>query len=229
MSLTLCLPFFFTGLSQATPLGITILSQSHHIRGEAGSNSLPGEVYSSYDMTSNGPLHSRADGLTQDYGWLDPEVAESWAGDFSVRTFAQRLNGKATAASTYLFQSEFDNLAFDVTVHDDSTHESPVIRYSLVNATTGVQVLSNLYDWSHHASWESNFLHSTEHFDLSLNHEDIYELQLYVNGWGGDCIANTFLDVDMVSVVPNPEPATILLFSVGLAGLAGARRKKKEI
>ena len=226
LSLTLCLPLFVCSHSHASPLGINILSQNHHIWGEAGSNYRREEVYRNYDVTSDGPLHSRAEGFTEDFGWLDPEVAESWAGDFRVRTFTQRWNGEALAESTYTFQAESDKLVLDVIAYDDSTHQAPTIWYDIVNTVTGIQVSSSRYDSAHHDAWRGGFLDTTEHLELSINHDQIYELHLFVNGWGGDDVASTYLSVNLESVVPNPEPATILLFSLGLAGFAGLKKKK---
>lgn len=228
-SLILCPLLLLANFSHATPLGINIFTENNHIWGSAGRTSYSGGIYNSYDLTSNQPLHYRVEGSSASFGTT--AVAESWAGDFKVESFSALWSGEATAQSTYTFQPEFDTLIVDVTAYDYSTHQCPTIWYSLTNTSSGEQLLYNLYDSLNDFDYHPSFTVQVakEHFEINVNNKNIYELQLYVQGSGGDDIENTYLQWNMTSSpAPIPEPCTVLLFSAGLAGLAAGLKRKKE-
>ncbi len=217
-----------TSSSYSSSMGIDVLSETHHIYGWAGDNSAEG-VSVGYNITSKHPLHYRTDGIYYFDPYYDQAVAESWAGDFNLKTYSERWEAGAYAESTYIFQPEFSSLILGVTAQDDSTHESPTIWYSLTNLSSREQLIYDIYNIYHHEDWENYVLNHSEHYSLSVNPENTYELQMFVYGWGGDNTATTSLDVTISSRMhPVPEPTTIILFGTGIVGLFGAMLRKKK-
>ena len=209
-------------------MGMDILFETHHIYGWAGDNSAQGERVG-YNITSNHTLHYRTDGIYYFDPYYDQAVAESWAGDFNLKTYTERWEAGAFAESTYIFRPGFSSLTLDVTVHDDSSHESPTIWYSLTNLNSREQLIYDIYNFHHHEDWENYVLNHNEQHSLFVKPENTYELQMFVYGWGGDSTATTSLDVTISSRInPVPEPNTIILFGTGIAGLFVARLRKKK-
>ena len=210
-------------------MGVNILAEKHHIWGEAGDNSSPGEIYNNYDFTSNQPLHYRVGGASWwdcSYTISDLAIAESWTGNFNVETYVLRSKGEATAESIYIFQPEFDSLVVDVSALDSSTHQNPEIMYSLINRSTGEQLLYNRhglgYIWNNY-NYSENYFHIDEHHEIAVDPNYIYELQLYVNQYGGDGDAKTYIRCEITSS-PISEPTTMLLFGVGFTSLVLLKR-----
>ncbi len=72
---------------------------------------------------------------------------------------------------------------------------------------------SNSIQFPHNPVWEAQYYKKTDGSFGWISRENIYNFPLRIDGEGG---------------APVPEPATLLLFSLGLAGFAGSRMKKRK-
>jgi hypothetical protein len=231
LSLTFICALFTISYSQASVMNIDVLSRSHHIYGAAGQND-PNYVYNTFDINSNSPVHYRVDGTSTDYSGFygfDPNAAEAWAGDFSVRTLALRWESAVIAESIYTFQPKNNSLVIDVEASDSSHHQYQDLWLSITNLNTGENLLYDAYNLDHpnnqyhHDDWVT---YITDQYLLSVDSKSTYELHMYATGWGGDDMAGTYVNVAMAAV---PEPTSIALMIMGLVGLGMTSRKSRSL
>jgi PEP-CTERM motif-containing protein len=204
------------GILNATP--INILYETHRVYGESGN-----EMIDYYNTTASSGVTGKALGVTKKKGIYYDLIAESDAGSFSVGTYSELYWSRAAAESSYIFtpQSVGITLSLNATSSFDAQH----LQYSsayLKNLNTN-EVLLNFNTGLGFPSYENGFEFDFSYiFFLSLS--DSYELTLISTSEGGDeGYTETRLSASF-DVQPVPEPATFLLFGVGLAGVVLRKR-----
>lgn len=209
--------------------GIQILSEIHHVWGNAGEDSYPGEKLEQYDFVSRQPVYGSASGA---YYWMYPDSLEAsysnaFAGNFQIELNAGRWSADAFAESTYVFVSEFNNLIVSAFGGADQTHMADSVSLSLVDLTTGSDVFR--YSFNAYLSqsivnifpiYSFNFTES-----LSIDPGHLYQLSLYGEATRGDSPANSYLVCDILSQpIAMPESGTGMMLFIGLLALSKKRR-----
>jgi hypothetical protein len=217
----------------ASATGINILSETNHIWGWAGQDDTPGEISEKYDKVSNQAISASASGYYFDYGQLELSKSSASAGNFDIALKAGRWSARALGESTYTFTSDYTNLSLSAFGYIDNTCGLDYAALSLTDLTID-KTIFNYYSYGeppvYYHVYDFNF---TEELNIDPNHT--YQLYMFAEAGTGDSFSFSRLNCNISSQqstpcpgpTPIPEPATMLLMGTGIAGLIGARRKKK--
>lgn len=226
-SLILFLSLFgVTAAALASPIGINVLSEEHHIWGE-GSYEFS---FDSFDITSTGPVSTSVTGSFQGGGTttLTPASAGNFEIDVDAPTYSY-----AAGQSTYTFTADHDSVNLFA---EGETYSSPgmnVVEISLVDLTSRTELFHFRRGWA----WPNpplpdplppygqiSFLES-----LSINSNHVFQLSMFAEAKWADDYSNSNITVALSSTpTPTPEPTTMLLFGTGFTWLAGNGLRKKR-
>lgn len=209
------------GTVWSAPTGIDLLSQQHHVRGSAGSETQfsPGGTEATYDETSPNPLDISVTGTYIDPLMVEiPLTARSQAGNFRVQTDAVYFFSQANAESMYAFTPDADVRAltlqargegFGVGLSDESN-----VRLTLSDRTAGVQLedFAAPTVWIDETTWDFTWDRT---YPMDATH--VYNLTLFAFAGGGDGERGALLAVDLVPVIPAPGALFLGVFGAGLA------------
>lgn len=179
------------------------------------------------------PLYNQMTGWTNMQGWLS---SQGWI-DSGLPAAGKRIDGDIP-----YWGSEFPDGLLSLHPAGNGTHSDVIIQWTA--PTTAI------YDISWTFVRENNgysggvnaliFNNSTQVYSshlgpnqltsssqtLSLSIGDVLSFGINDAGWGnGD---SSGFNAVITTPTPTPEPATMLLMGTGLAGLIGARKKKKK-
>ena len=220
ITVTILAVLAFSRLANATPL--EVLFETHHVYGRSGN-----EKIEEYDETSfYSPVTGSATGKSKIHEQIYELSAESYAGNFTVGTYTQLEYCQSIAESSYIFQPQSDGIRLSL----NSTYSGDSLSWqynSVILTNLNVkEVLLNYHTgpdgyWppdGDYTPFETGF-----DFDFVFNFKtslsDVYMLTLYSFSIGSD-EGNTRTSLTAnIDVKPAPEPATIILFGLGFAGL----------
>ncbi len=211
-----------SGAAYGGASGISLLSESHHVWGEAGESqasppwNATGNV-ATYDQTSATPLDVSA--AYPSVGEFHPGYAHSVAGDFGVLAESVYWYSSAWAASEYRFTPDGSSLLVHVYGGADGFFRETVAQYTLADSTLGVvldafEAIGEIqppvdlgFDWR-------------KSYAVNPGHE--YLLTLYAHAGPSDGPRRTTMGADVTCI---PCPSALLLGAFG-AGLAAWRRRR---
>lgn len=218
---------------------IIILSQEHHVRGEAGGPYaiLPGGTKVTYNETSDSPLSVSVTGTCPSpYGAFYPVTAWSRAGGFSVGTDAQNDTCGAYARSEYVFKltEGVYEMALRVKARGGTIFDywGSQAGFTLYDITADME-LADFWGPSHDDWLDSEYL--PHGYDWAYDVSDLYSVDpahtyrmtIWSAASGGDVGSFAGLNVTgdlSVHVVPLPGAALLGVLGIGYAGMS-LRRK----
>jgi hypothetical protein len=217
--LVICILLTLSPVINANVVGISIISESHHVSGYAGN-----EQYSYTDVI---PVSGFASGVGWDgYGCESSSVAGNFNLDASY--WASAGDGKAIATSTYIFSPNTQFLSMVISGYVDESHGLSYryendVHFRFTDITQGGEIVyytaDNYYDGESVASGAYDLNWEQDYYLLNPVHQ--YELSLYIReGPAGEgSIGHSWLNVSIV-----PEPCSLVLLSLG--GLILRRTRK---
>jgi len=233
LSLFILLGFF---VPPANANLINIISETHTVSGFIDS----GDYYS-YTTYTTGSSPSISGEIMDGYNNIT-----SGAGNFNVyaQAWGDYRHG-AYAESKYVFTSDENSLSMNYygIATTSNWYESAEIFISLKDLTTNSLLLSDKFSVSCYGPEVDDFMAcvratAANSFDETFSYysgDHQYELIMIADaylGEGGGHYSNMTIDFSSGVLpepnIPIPEPAAMLLFSIGLVGLAGARVRKKK-
>jgi hypothetical protein len=169
-------------------------------------------------------------GLSTVYGGRYSVRANDSINNYSVSTISQSVKNYTDSHIYFAWQAVLEsshNLTdsdyFSLTLHDDTTGTDIVSRQYSSASAPGTFHTAALNSWWWTNGW------TTEDVDLTLlsavGHDFTLTLLASDCPYGGHA-GYVYLDGFGAAPPQTPEPATILLFGAGLAGLAVVRRRK---
>ncbi|MCP4593645.1 MAG: hypothetical protein GY842_23150 [bacterium] len=209
------------GTAYGGPSAINLLSQSHHVWGEAGECEssppwLPTGNVLTYDQTSATPLDVAVGQPLSATGY-----AHSIAGDFAVSAESFYWYSFAWATSEYRFTPVGSSLCARVSGWTENYVPSEtVVRYTLSDATLG----SVLDDFTAMGAGPGEPLGFDWQKCYAVNPDHEYLLTLSANTTGSDYSRSTGIDADLTCI---PVPSALLLGTFG-AGLVGWRQRRRR-
>ncbi len=210
--------------------GINVLSEEHHIKGEAGIYYEPrvGEprVFLHYDILDDQPVSYSVSGEYLNPGDTqgNPCLSSASAGNFEINAEAW-YDSRAEATSIYTFTTDYSRFTLSAYVAFESIVGGPRAEISLVDLTGSSAVE---YSFEQKDFFAEDFYLTTT---LYVNPSHEYQLTLYANSFDGlpfvegGGTAETNLRCNLFAQPsPVPEPSTILLVALGFTGLLGKRK-----
>ncbi len=211
-----------SGAAYGGASGISLLSESHHVWGEAGESqasppwNATGNVVT-YDQTSATPLDVSA--AYPSVGDFHPGYAHSVAGNYHVLAESVYWYSFAWATSEYRFAPEGSSLCVRVSGWTENYVPSEtVVRYTLSDSTLGAvldefEAMGVGYQEPCDFDWQKSY---------AVNPDHDYLLTLSANTTGSDFVRSTGIGADLTCI---PCPSALLLGAFG-AGLAAWRRRR---
>ena len=206
-------------------LGINILSQSHHIWGFAGQQTADGPL-ETYDLSDTQPISHTATGYEFYEDPWPPEVQTSFAsaGNFIHELAINRQLAGAWAESFYNFTADYNVLAFNAFGYTNQSHLQDKLIVSLLDTTENVNIFYYI------SSTQYDFINRLVVDDIfNINKEHVYQLHLYSEVTSGDSGAWALLQANLsCPLQPIPEPNSMALLGIGIAGLIAVGMRKKR-